>query len=517
MSAELSGTGEGSELPRPGAGYARLAGRARKRADAAIKPRTRFDNARRHARYQNWAEARAMNPDEPETFVCYLHYFNLTRRWADTQMASVRSAVRQVRREAAMTDPSVIDPTDGPLVGRYLNAAARSQRFREPQVKDPLVEGDIVEMAAMGSVRQAGAGEIYQRRGEAALLVCARFQVPTRQLIRLRHPDVTRTSERIVLELPAVPRGGGPVLPPRRVVVSAEGESLPAYAALARFLDLLEEHRPLVGDGVFNLLDQRGAKPLRSSASPMMAAYLRGQWDSALARSGLRIELSDPPVLDGVDSSEVSWLCHNMNPNLRHDIRNLAMAAVAVTDLRRNEEIKRMTVEDLKEHPWGYLWVIPQQKNRRDPIWVRIEHVEDHPPHCPACLLRTWMDMAGIDSGLVFRSMRAGGRLMDGPVDAAAATLGTKDLAARAGIPGDYGSSSYRKGGATSRAYRGETPEDIVAVSGHRDEDVMFRHYVFLSRLLDAVATRQNALAVHQLGQPRPDRPRDRPAGGTGC
>lgn len=516
MSAGSSSAGGEPALAQPGASYARLAGRSRKRADAAIKARTRHDNARRHARYQNWAEARGMNPDEPETFVCYLHYFNLTKNWADTQMATVRSAVRRVRLEAALTDPSAVDPTDSPLVARYLNAAARSQRFRDPKVKDPLMEEHIIQMAAMGSVRQTGAGEIYQRRGEAALLVCAEFQVPTRQLIRLRRPDVTMNPESIVLDLPEVPPGGGPGLPPRTVVVSAEGHSV-AYAALARFLDLLDEHRSLVGDGVFNLLDCRGDAPPRTSARPMMAANLRGQWGSALARSGLEIELSDPPVLHGVDPDEVSWLCHNMNPNLRHDIRNLAIAAIGVGDIRRHEETKRMTVADLEEHGWGYLWKIPEQKNRRDPIWVRIEHVDGHPPHCPACLLRAWMGMAGIESGLVFRSMRAGGRLMDGPVDAGAATLGTKDLTARAGIAGDYGSSSCRKGGATSRAYRGETPEEIIAVSGHKDEDIMFRHYVFLSRLLGAVATRRNALAVHQLGQPRPGPRRGRAAGGTGC
>lgn len=517
-----SAASDGTPVTRPGAHYARLARQAERRAGHAIEPRTRRDNARRHSRYLEWARERGMGADEPETFVCYLHYFHVTRRWADTQMASVRAAVRRVRREAAMADRSVVDPTDSPLVERYLNAAARSQRFREPKVKDPLMEDHIVEMAAMGSVRQSGAGEIYQRRGEAALLVCAGQAVATRQLIRLRRPDVTTAPDGIILDLPPVPAGGGRALPARRVIVSAEGGSSPAHSALARLLDLLDEHRPLVGDGVFNLLDARGGDPLRSSADPMMAAILRAQWRSAVARAGVDLALSDPPVLDGVEEDTVSWLCHNMNPNLRRDIRNLTIAAVGVACVRRHAEIKRMTVEDLETHGWGYLWKIDRQKNRRDPVWVRIEHVERHPPHCPACLLRSWMDMAGIERGLVFRSMRAGGRLMDGPVDSNAATLATRDLTARAGIAGDHGSSSFRKGGATSRAYRGETPEEIVAVSGHNDQDIMFRHYVFLSRLLGAVATRRNALAVHQLGRPRPPRrapgrPPGRPEQATGC
>ena len=149
----------------------------------------------------------------------------------------------------------------------------------------------------------------------------------------------------------------------------------------------------------------------------------------------------------------------------------------------------------------AYVWTIPKQKNTDEPHFVRIEHLDEHPPHCPACWLEEWLHVSGISSGLVFPATGSGRVLTGKAVSTTTTTAALRALAAHAGVDGNFSASSCRSGGSTSRAHGGEDVDQIAKVTGHRDFNILYRHYLRFDVLRRAIATRRSAVAHHQIGR----------------
>lgn len=506
------------EPHRPGARYAtkgleRARRRARERAREAITSETRANRNWLSLSFRRWGLEMGLDPDHPtgRDVLCYIHDHvrGAEKPWSHSHAKGVQLAIRSALSLAAQDDPTVTDPTDDPELDRYLRALKRSERLREPVgVSDPVLDIDIEAMAALESVRQRGAGEIIQRRDEAALLLSRAFEVRTRQLMRVRRCHVTIVDPAEIQVVLPETRGGGAGLTERTAVIR-HGDAPRLHASLSRLLELLDAHRAAVDDAVFNLLDARGAKPLRTGTPAQCGPALRRHWELAAGRAGLDVAMGDPVALDGLD---LEWLCDNLNPNLLHDLRDLVLVVVAQDRDRRHAEMRHMRRSDVYPPPGqpmrpdeSFVWTIPQQKNRDDPQTLEIAHLEGCPPHCPACLFGEWLelnDFAGDD--LVFQGMRSGGRKTGLPVLSVATTNGIRRMAAGAGVDGEFSAKSCRCGGVTSGILGGESLDEAAATAGHADRNITYRHYFRPQRLLRAAATRRSAVAVHQIGAAPP-------------
>lgn len=519
---------DGADLDecRPGSGYACSAleqarRRARQAADRAVSERTLNDQRSRYRHFCRWARSFGVDPGHPAArdIVCYIHDHvrNRKKPWSHAHAAGVRWSISAELRRAARDDATIIDPTDADELNGYLRALKRSQRHRRRRVSDPALTEDISAMSQVESVRQRGAGEVIQRRDEVALLLSQRKRIPTRQLMRVRRSHITGGGPRAYkIVLPETPAGGGPALRERTIEI-CKARDRRLHASLTRLLTLLGDREQLVGDAVFNLLDARGRKPLRTGSPSQCGPAMRLHWEKAAGRAGLTGPIGDPVTVEGV---ALEWLCDNMNPNLLHDLRDLVTTVLSQDRSRRHAEIRQMRRRDLHPLPGeaprpdgSFVWVIPTQKNRDQPQTLDIAHLEDCPEHCPACLLGEWLELNdfALDDH-VFQSMKPGGRLTGRPVLPAASTNGIRRLAADAGLVGNFSASSGRSGGVTSDILGGASIDEAAEVSGHADRDITYRHYFRPQKLLRAAATRRSAVAVHRIGGEPPGPPAPPPA-----
>ena len=104
--------------------------------------------------------------------------------------------------------------------------------------------------------------------------------------------------------------------------------------------------------------------------------------------------------------------------------------------------------------------------------------------------LRRWIDLAGIESGPVFRTIDAGGNVLDGRASDRAVDRAIKRAAKRAGLD-DRGFSghSLRAGLATQAALNGHDAASIARQTGHRSLDTVLG-YIRVATRFDANVTK---------------------------
>jgi integrase len=101
-----------------------------------------------------------------------------------------------------------------------------------------------------------------------------------------------------------------------------------------------------------------------------------------------------------------------------------------------------------------------------------------NPATCPVRTVQTWLELAAIDAGPLFRSISRHGHVQPGrlsPIDVARVV---KKLAERAGLDAaKYAGHSLRAGHATSAAIAGASERSIMNQTGHRSVQ-MVRRYI---------------------------------------
>src|SRR6185436_10254395 len=91
-----------------------------------------------------------------------------------------------------------------------------------------------------------------------------------------------------------------------------------------------------------------------------------------------------------------------------------------------------------------------------------------NPETCPVRALQTWLELAGITSGPLFRSLNRHGRIQPGRLSGIDVARVVKKLAERAGLDaGKYAGHSLRAGHATSAAIAGASERSIMNQTGH--------------------------------------------------
>ena len=101
-----------------------------------------------------------------------------------------------------------------------------------------------------------------------------------------------------------------------------------------------------------------------------------------------------------------------------------------------------------------------------------------NPETCPLRVLQSWMELAGISSGPLFRSINRHGHVQPGRLSGVDVARVVKKLADRAGLdPAKFAGYSLRAGHATSAAIAGASERSIMNQTGHGSVQ-MVRRYI---------------------------------------
>jgi integrase len=101
-----------------------------------------------------------------------------------------------------------------------------------------------------------------------------------------------------------------------------------------------------------------------------------------------------------------------------------------------------------------------------------------NPETCPVRTLQEWLEVSGIASGPLFRSVSRHGQVQPGALSGIDVARVVKKLAERAGLDaGKYAGHSLRAGHATSAAMAGASERSIMRQTGHRSVQ-MVRRYI---------------------------------------
>ena len=141
-----------------------------------------------------------------------------------------------------------------------------------------------------------------------------------------------------------------------------------------------------------------------------------------------------------------------------------------VTALRRSE-LTALDVDHLAEHPRGLVLSIGRSKTNQtgaQPELVVVPH-GGNPLRCPVTALNTWLQVADITDGPVFRPVSKGNRALDRRLHPESVNTLVRNAIQRAGTdPSGYSAHSLRAGFVTHAHLRGATDRAIAHQTRHR-------------------------------------------------
>lgn len=145
--------------------------------------------------------------------------------------------------------------------------------------------------------------------------------------------------------------------------------------------------------------------------------------------------------------------------------RDRAVVLVGLATALRRSELARVEVGDLREDAEGF--VITPRWTKRDQAGT--ERSPRPVPRgssrltCPVTALRTWLDVAAISTGPVFRPITRWGTVADRGFTPQVIRTIVQQRAEAAGLPGAWGAHSLRAGFATQSAKNGVSRHVIMA------------------------------------------------------
>ncbi len=160
-------------------------------------------------------------------------------------------------------------------------------------------------------------------------------------------------------------------------------------------------------------------------------------------------------------------------------VRDRAMVLLGFAGAFRRSELVALDVEDCTFGKDGLTITLRRSKTDQDGAGRKVGiPYGSNPDTCPVRTIQTWLEMAGIDSGPLFRSINRHGKVREGRLSGIDVSRVVKKLARRAGLdPAKYGGHSLRAGHATSAAIAGATERSIMKQTGHRSVQ-MVRRYI---------------------------------------
>ena len=160
--------------------------------------------------------------------------------------------------------------------------------------------------------------------------------------------------------------------------------------------------------------------------------------------------------------------------------RNRALLLLGFAGGLRRSELVAIEYRDLESTSSGLLITIRHSKGdpegRGQTIGIPFGR---HPQTCPVRALRTWLDIAGIDTGPVFRSTAPWtGQILPRALEAKRVATLIQQLAGQAGLdPTQFGGHSLRSGLATAAAAGGASERAIMDQTRHKSV-LQVRRYI---------------------------------------
>jgi integrase len=160
-------------------------------------------------------------------------------------------------------------------------------------------------------------------------------------------------------------------------------------------------------------------------------------------------------------------------------VRDRAIILLGFAGAFRRSELAALDLVDLDFGRDGLTVMIRRSKTDQEGAGRKVGiPYGSNPETCPVRSLQAWMEVSGVDAGLVFRSMNRHGQLQAGRLRGGDVARIVKKLATRAGLdPAKYAGHSLRAGHATSAAIAGASERSIMRQTGHRSVQ-MVRRYI---------------------------------------
>ncbi len=178
-------------------------------------------------------------------------------------------------------------------------------------------------------------------------------------------------------------------------------------------------------------------------------------------------------------------------PDTLRGVRDRALLLVGFSGAFRRSELVAVDVDDCEFTRDGLVITLRRSKTDQDGAGRKVGlPYGSNPATCPIRSLQAWLEVAGIEDGPVFRSIRKGGRVQDARLSDRSVALIVKRAATASGLdPAIYAGHSLRAGLVTSAAAAGVPERAIMAQTGHKSL-VTLRRYI-----RDGSLFRENAAA----------------------
>ncbi len=229
--------------------------------------------------------------------------------------------------------------------------------------------------------------------------------------------------------------------------------------------------------------------PLRERGGPTFGtpSALRQSIESLNSRVGFTVGV-ETHIAHGLTDAQAEWARFAANPRSIDALMWIALVLVGNAWALRNDDIQRIQLDSISEHPDGVGFVRYGAKQVDDPVPIRREIAHDHTEGrlCGACYVWMWAawrrEAEGVTTGPLFVSRFGPKSGRDKPITANATAAALK-RAVRASplAAARIGSRSIRIGTATELAREGFSLAEIQEVTGHKSVGELLRYIRSLS------------------------------------
>jgi integrase len=159
--------------------------------------------------------------------------------------------------------------------------------------------------------------------------------------------------------------------------------------------------------------------------------------------------------------------------------RDRALILLGFAGAFRRSELVGLDVEDCAFGKDGLTITLRRSKTDQHGAGRKIGiPYGSNPDTCPVRTIQSWLELAGINTGPLFRSINRHGQVQPGRLSGIDVARVVKKLAQRAGLDAaKYAGHSLRAGHATSAAIAGASERSIMDQTGHRSVQ-MVRRYI---------------------------------------
>lgn len=209
--------------------------------------------------------------------------------------------------------------------------------------------------------------------------------------------------------------------------------------------------------------------------SPTNTAVVRAVLTGIRRTHGVAPEQAAPATI-----GEIRRMASRLSRETAIGQRDRALLLVGFAGGFRRSELVALTVADLTDCPEGFSLKVRRSKRDQEGRGSRkaIPYGSD-PETCPVRALKSWLDVAAIVEGPLFRSVDRHGNVADKALTGQAVSIVVKRAAEAAGLDPDiYSGHSLRAGFITTAAANGRSEREIAAQTGHAPNSAVLRTYI---------------------------------------